>query len=36
MNILSFVNVSLRPYLDVDNHFLEAVVKSLNLGLISS
>lgn len=36
MNILSFVNVSLRPYLDVDNHFLEAVVKYLNLGLISS
>lgn len=36
MNILSFVNVSLWPYLDVDNHFLEAVVKYLNLGLISS
>lgn len=36
MNILSFVNVSLWPYLDVDNHFLEAVVEYLNLGLISS
>lgn len=35
MNILSFVNVSLLPYLDIDNHFLKTVVNYLNLGLIS-
>lgn len=30
MNILSFVSVSLPPYLDVDNHFLNAAVKYLS------
>lgn len=33
MNILSFVSVSLLPYLDVDNHFLNAAVKYLSLEL---
>lgn len=29
MNILSFVSVSLLPYLDIDNHFLNAVPKPI-------